>query len=276
MNAHGIVAVSVVATAIAFPMMWLIARTPRLRRPNFRGEVIPTGFGFVITLAATPVYAILLHSGGRDDVIPYVIVVVGFGVLGLVDDLFGARDTGGFRGHIGLLRRGRVSTGLVKALGGGVIGLLAAYWASRSYLRPGPPVTIVLDWLLIVLSANALNLLDLRPGRAVSCFWVGMVGLGLAPAGRLMLEFAVMPVLAPAVVLTLLDRSARVMMGDAGSNVLGAVLGLSLAGALGLPGKLAVVACLVAVNVYSERRSISGLIESNRVLRGVDRLLGVR
>ena len=91
-----------------------------------------------------------------------------------------------------------------------------------------------------------------------------------------MLAISLMPVLVPAVVLTVLDRSAKVMMGDAGSNVLGGVLGLSMAMTLGLSAKVVVIICLLGVNIYSERRSISGLIESNRVLRGVDRLLGVR
>ena len=275
MNILCVIIWSIAATAIAFPIMWLIARTPKLRRPNFQGRVIPTAFGFVLTLAAVPVYAILMHSGA-DALVPYIIAVAGFGVLGFVDDLFGMREAGGFRGHIGLLRRGRVSTGLIKAVGGGIVGLLVAYLLSGFLPNLRLAAVMVMDGLLIILSANTLNLLDLRPGRAVSCFWAGIMAVMFVWPERNQTLFALMPVLVPAVILLLLDRSARVMIGDAGSNVLGAVLGIGIALRCGVPAKIAVLLFLILANVYSERFSISKLIEGNRVLRSVDRLLGER
>ena len=57
----------------------------------------------------------------------YFLVTLGFGALGLVDDLAGDRSVGGFRGHLGALRRGRLTTGAAKALGGGGLSLLAGY-----------------------------------------------------------------------------------------------------------------------------------------------------
>ena len=268
-----VITLSIAATAIAFPIMWLIARSPKLRRPNFQGRVIPTAFGFVLTLAAVPVYAILMRKGEVGHLVPYIIAVVGFGVLGFVDDLFGTRDAGGFRGHIGLLCRGRVSTGLIKAVGGGIVGFLVAY---LFFSHPRLAAVTALDGLLIILSTNTLNLLDLRPGRAVSCFWIGILAVMFAWPERNATLFALMPVLVPAVILLLLDRSAKVMIGDAGSNVLGAVLGIGIALRCGVPAKIGVLLFLISVNVYSERFSISKLIESNRVLRSVDRLLGER
>jgi UDP-GlcNAc:undecaprenyl-phosphate GlcNAc-1-phosphate transferase len=174
------------------------------------------------------------------------------------------------------LRRGRISTGLMKAVGGGIVGFVVAYLLSGSIPHPRLSAAVVLNGLLIILSANTLNLLDLRPGRAVSCFWVGILAVMFIWPERNATLLALMPVLVPSVILLLLDRSARVMIGDAGSNVLGAVLGIGIALRYGVPVKIGVLLFLVLVNVYSERFSISKLIEGNRVLRSVDRLLGER
>jgi len=76
--------------------------------------------------------------------------------------------------------------------------------------------------------------------------------------------------------LSVLDRSAKVMLGDAGSNVLGAILGLAIVLSLGVPAKIAIVILMAAVNIYSEKYSISRLIENNSFLTRLDRLLGER
>lgn len=261
-----------VFTAGAAPMMSAMARAWKLQRTNFKGKSIPAGFGFLLVLVAVPVYtAIGCTDGDWSMVGPYLAAVVGFGILGLLDDIFGTREVGGFRGHLGLLRKGKVSTGLAKAFGGGLLGLCLGM-----YLAGFDPVSGFINGILICLAANTLNLLDLRPGRAVSCFWFGILALAAARF-RVQSDWQdLVPVLVPAIWLTVLDRSARVMIGDAGSNVLGAVLGLALAATLGPPSKLLLIVLMVAVNIYSEKRSISKLIESNRLLRRVDRLLGER
>ena len=86
----------------------------------------------------------------------------------------------------------------------------------------------------------------------------------------------IVPVCVPAVVLTSLDRSARVMLGDAGSNVLGALLGLWMVCSSGNISKLFLLVLLIAVHIYAEKHSISKVIEANRFLRSLDRLLGER
>ena len=71
------------------------------------------------------------------------------------------------------------------------------------------------------------------------------------------------------------DSRGKAMMGDSGSNSLGAALGLTIV--LTVPSwMLPAIALMAAVHIYSEKHSISGLIESNRVLRMMDRFLGVR
>lgn len=263
---------SLVFTAAAVPAMSALARSWKLLRQNFKGKTIPAGYGFMIVLVAVPIYAALgAYERSWQQAGMYAAAVAGFGILGLLDDVYGTRAVGGFRGHLGLLKQGKVSTGLLKAAGGGLIGLCLGILIAGHDHAMG-----LVNGLLISLAANTLNLLDLRPGRAVSCFWMGVLALASARF-RMQSDWRELtPVLVPAVWLTILDRSARVMLGDAGSNALGAVLGLALACTLGPPSKLLLIALMVAVNIYSEKHSISKLIEGNRLLSSVDRLLGER
>jgi UDP-N-acetylmuramyl pentapeptide phosphotransferase/UDP-N-acetylglucosamine-1-phosphate transferase len=272
MTSLGLVVSSVVLTAVSIPAMRALARRWHLQRPNFKGKIIPVGFGFMLVLVGAPIYLWMLISGnGRAESAVFLIGVVGFGVLGLVDDVYGSREAGGFGGHLRLLCRGKVSTGLIKALVGGLIALGVGLFLSGFHVGEG-----LVNGLVISLSANFLNLLDLRPGRAVSCFWMGLVIVIFSTMKTLPVRRELVPIVVPAACLTVLDRSALVMMGDAGSNVLGAVLGIAIAYGAGLPGKAGFLLFVIAVHLYSEKRSISKLIESNEVLRRIDRLLGER
>ena len=259
-------------TLAAVPVMWALVRVWKLERTNCQSRTIPTGFGFLLVPAAAPAYAAMLFLPAPNGAVgSFLAALLGFGTIGLLDDLYGTRDAGGFRGHLRLLRRGKVSTGLVKAVVGGGLGLGLGAVAARF-----DPAASLVNGLVIGLAANTLNLLDLRSGRAVSCFWAGVLALAVVGLGRLAVWWELIPILIPAALLTALDRSARVMLGDAGSNALGAVLGLALVYEVGLPARIVLVLLMIAVHLYAERYSISKLIEGNRVLRGVDRVLGAR
>ena len=52
----------------------------------------------------------------------------GFGLLGFIDDVLGGEDRG-FRGHISALGRGRLTTGMLKLIGGAAIALGAGVGA---------------------------------------------------------------------------------------------------------------------------------------------------
>ncbi|MHB0997734.1 MAG: glycosyltransferase [Armatimonadota bacterium] len=263
--------ISVILTVIAVPVMMTIVRRAGLIRKNFKGSDIPAGFGFIIFLAAVPLYIGMIAAGISSMTLVFAMAVIGFGIIGLIDDIYGTREAGGFKGHLGLLKKGKVSTGLIKALVGGLIALYIGAVIAGFRIFDG-----LLNGLIISLAANTLNLLDLRPGRAVSCFWGGLIALIVIQNGRLVIWSELIPVLVSSTWLTLQDRSARVMMGDAGSNALGAVLGVAIALETGIMAKVIILVVMVFIHIYAEKYSISRLIESNRVLRSVDRLLGER
>jgi hypothetical protein len=62
------------------------------------------------------------------------------------------------------------------------------------------------------------------------------------------------------------------MLGDAGSNALGAVLGLESVRRLTGLRRMSAIVALAAVTLAGERRSLGALIESTPVLRDLDAL----
>ncbi|MGQ9696472.1 MAG: hypothetical protein ACUVRO_00570 [Armatimonadota bacterium] len=191
-----------------------------------------------------------------------------FAVLGLVDDIYGNGSVRGIRGHLAALLRGKITTGAVKALGGGVGALAVAFTTPHG----GVPDAL-LNALLVVLCANALNLLDTRPARAGSAYVLFAIPvMVLWPASK---TPPALPALLLAALLAYLpaERRRQTMMGDTGSNMLGAVLGLYCAAALSLTAKMAAAAALIWLHVYTEKHSLSEVIEKRPLLAWLDHAL---
>lgn len=258
---------------------WLTAKFD-LRRPNFRNVRIPAVAGLAFVLAAEWVYAYewlaeRLRLVPLDVTTPaaFFLVTLGFGTLGLLDDLKGDRSVGGFRGHFAALRQGRVTTGALKALGGGLFSLIAGYLICA----PNLGLTL-LAGALIALSANALNLLDLRPGRCLFGFFLGAAVIIATLLYHHIGGYGFYLYIAVGIALILypMDASGRVMLGDTGSNAFGAVLGLSAALYFSPLWQIVTVVLLLLFQWWCERRSLSKTIEANPILRGLDRKIGVR
>ena len=62
------------------------------------------------------------------------------------------------------------------------------------------------------------------------------------------------------------------MLGDAGANALGALLGLAATITLSRPGRLVVLGTVVALTAASEKISFTRVIAGNPVLNGIDML----
>jgi UDP-N-acetylmuramyl pentapeptide phosphotransferase/UDP-N-acetylglucosamine-1-phosphate transferase len=253
---------------------WLTTRFD-LRKPNFRGARIPSMAGLFVVLAGVFFYAVEWLSEGVHEAIPavYLLVTLCFGVLGALDDVCGDRSVGGFRGHLGALRRGRFTTGLGKMVGGGVASLVAGWLIHRTH-----PWEALLAALLIALTANTVNLLDVRPGRSLFGFFLGAVAVvAVLHAWRAVdIGFFFYFAVVIAVLLYPLDASARVMLGDTGSNAFGAILGVAFAVFLSLPSQIGVAVGLVLFQIWCEKYSLSKTIESTPWLRSLDAKIGVR
>jgi UDP-N-acetylmuramyl pentapeptide phosphotransferase/UDP-N-acetylglucosamine-1-phosphate transferase len=245
------------------PALWVSTVWLGLRKRNYLGRLLPAGAGLMLPVIVLP--TTWLSAAGPEQRAGALIVVGALGAVGLLDDLFGARrQARGLRGHLLSLLRGRVTTGGVKALGG-----LAAGLAAAALLDRGRPAVIVLDGVLIALAANFVNLLDLRPGRALKGFGLLSAAVaGVAPSSLRVLG----PVLAAAVVAAPAEFGGRVMLGEVGANVLGGAAGLALALALSPWQRLVACGALVVVHVVAECASLTELIGRSRWLTLLDHL----
>jgi UDP-GlcNAc:undecaprenyl-phosphate/decaprenyl-phosphate GlcNAc-1-phosphate transferase len=68
------------------------------------------------------------------------------------------------------------------------------------------------------------------------------------------------------------DLCEKTMLGDAGSNALGAMLGLSSVSRLTGKNRWLAIGALAALTALGERRSLGELIERTPVLSRLDRL----
>jgi hypothetical protein len=185
------------------------------------------------------------HRGLRLPVVGWLLgarqspAVAFIAAIGLADDMWSGPERG-FRAHL----RAGSTTGVLKLVGIPLVGLLATRKLSGA--------------LLVGLAANFLNQLDTRPGRAFKAYLAGAV-LVRAPLGV-------------AVLLGPYDLREKTMLGDSGSNALGAMLGLSSVSRLTDRGRWLAIGALAGLTLLGERRSLGELIERTPGLSHLDAL----
>jgi UDP-GlcNAc:undecaprenyl-phosphate/decaprenyl-phosphate GlcNAc-1-phosphate transferase len=251
-------------------------REAGLVRENYRGARLAFPLGAVLATAALVALAPLAFLNDRADLdllepdlrqwLPY---LLGIAFLGFLDDALGqgqaAATPRGWRGHWRALREGQLSTGAIKAIGALA---LAAYAVSGRGLEDW---RYVADVLLLLLATNLGNLLDLRPGRAEK--GLALLALGLCLGAWTLAPLELLGIFAgPVLVGAWLTLRERAMLGDTGSNLIGAIAGVWLLTTLGGDGRLVALAVVLAITIYGEMRSISATIESVPPLRWLDSL----
>jgi UDP-N-acetylmuramyl pentapeptide phosphotransferase/UDP-N-acetylglucosamine-1-phosphate transferase len=289
-----VLAAALAAAAAAGLASRAVAAAPGARsalaRTNFRGREVSLAGGLAYAAGAGTVAAL---AGGAAGVAAAV-AGLGSAAVGAYDDAVGGRPghagAKGFRGHLSALRHGRVTSGMVKIAGIGVAGLAAAghldhrgdagcepgprYRGLRFAAPAGAPgrrglnaVDTLAAGALIAGTANLFNLFDLRPGRALK---IGLAASApLAVAGGPAAPIAAATAGAAAALLPA-DLDERIMLGDAGANALGALLGTLAAARTGRRGRLALLAGVVALTAASEKVSFTRVIEGTPVLRDLD------
>lgn len=228
-------------------------------RRNHRGEIVTLVEGPAVAIGAA------LAAGTAPGVpaahrAAAALATAGAAGFGTYDDMLGATDKRGFKGHIGALAKGEVTSGMVKVLGIGATGLAAGALVQRK------PVDKLLAGLVVAGTANVVNLFDLRPGRAAK-----VALLAGAPSVLRGSRLAAAPVGAAAALLPE-DLDEQAMLGDAGANALGAALGVAAAAGASRRGLVARVAVLAALTAASEKVSFTKVIAANPVLDRIDML----
>ncbi|MEU4339378.1 hypothetical protein AB0F59_32820 [Micromonospora lupini] len=253
---------------------------PALERTNFRGRTVTLAAGPALAAGATAASvfgATSAASGGAA-----LVAGLGAGGVGLYDDVVGSRPeqkaAKGFAGHLAALREGRVTAGLVKVIGVGAAGLgaaallaadprVAAHPRRQRHGAVGRGVDVLLGAGVIAGTANLLNLLDLRPGRAIKSGLLLGAPLAGGPHGGIAAGAA-----GAAAGLLRDDLSEDVMLGDSGANALGALLGVALAARSGPLGRAGLLAVLAGLTAASEKVSFTSVIQRTPGLRQLDAL----
>lgn len=256
-----------VVTAVVGALVTIEAgrRMPALSGPawvrlNHRGEPVSLVAGPAAAATASVVTAVLLAPHLRRSAL---ILGLLSGAVGLYDDIAGARPEQvrdkGFAGHLRALRSGRMSTGAVK-----VVGVVGASIAAAGPVSTGPVDRIIAAGVMAG-TANVVNLLDLRPGRAAKASALAAVALLGGPAGG-----AGAAVLGTSLGVLPADLSEKVMLGDAGANALGVLLGYRLAAGSRTVARTGILAVLIALTAASEKVSFTRVIEATPGLRDLD------
>jgi len=229
-----------------------------VKKINYRNREIVTAGGvvFVIVLILAGIFSTFYrYDGGIVEYAMLAAVCIGFS--GLMDDVYGTCKVKGLKGHFSELLRGKITTGNVKA----IMGLCIAAFLSVRKNDFGPE--IIVDTLVIALSTNLLNLMDLRPGRACKFFLFSAAPLLLyffrEGFEDLILYF--LPLVASVLIFLFYDSRELMMMGDVGSNVLGVSLGTMIAWCGAFYVKIGVLIFLIVIHILAEFYSISEILE---------------
>ncbi len=262
-----------VGAVLVRPLLKLRLRaTPRrLKRINFRGLEVPATGGGPVVIASLLVLGIQGTMASAGSVAATTLevgaaVVIGLVVMyasGLWDDLQGDERPRGFKGHLGAARGGRITGGVVKAIAGGVTGLACAALLTEDLVQGA------LIALTVALATNLFNLLDRAPGRAAKVWLLAVVIIAVFAAPTWVV--AVSGIVGAVIGILPSDLGEKVMLGDAGVNPMGAVVGIGLATSAEGFALGAIVLVLLLLNGAAEKWSFSKIIESNPVLAAFDR-----
>jgi UDP-GlcNAc:undecaprenyl-phosphate GlcNAc-1-phosphate transferase len=267
-------ALSAVLAALLAPAWVSDMARAGLVRENYRGRRVAFPLGAVlvsVSLLALAPLAVLDDRADLDlldpDLRRWIVYALGVALLGLLDDALGRGTVPdsdrGWRGHARAVLEGRFSTGAIKAAG----ALALAAYAVSGRGREG--LDYLADLALLLLATNLFNLLDLRPGRVEKAFGLLLAGLCLGAWTDAPLELLGI-FIGPVAIGAAFTLRERAMLGDTGSNLIGALAGVSLLVTLDDTGRLVALGTVAALTIYGEFRSISQTIDRVPPLRWLD------
>jgi len=267
--------IGTVLGGLGWNLLQPVFEAPAFRRRNYRDVDVATASGLVVVLAVVAVVAgaeALAAAGWAGDLAAAagrtatLLAATGFGLLGLLDDLAGTASGGGFRRHVAALHDGRITTGMVKLVGGALVAVVVV-----AGLAPENFGWLLVDAAVVALAANLANLLDRAPGRTIKVSAVAFAVLAAVDGASAALAGPGVAVGAAAA-LAGPDLQERSMLGDTGANVVGAAVGLGAVLTLDHGATVVVLVVVAVLNAASEWVSFSDVIDRTPPLRWLDRV----
>ena len=257
-----------VGTYTIIPLFKNLLVNSNVVRPNYKKDMIPVSMGIVFLPMIIINGIILAYFTKEFENLLYIFTFI-FGMIsmffaGVLDDIIGNRDVSWLKGHFISLFKGNLTTGGFKAVFGGLIGILISIVVSKNILD------IIINTLIIALSTNLMNLLDLRPGRAIKVYLVIIISIFITLTGYI----KVLPLLILPNVIAYFnyDLKAKAMMGDTGSNVLGISIGILMILGYSFNVRVSWLVFLILIHLLTEKYSLTKIIENNKILNFIDKL----
>jgi UDP-GlcNAc:undecaprenyl-phosphate/decaprenyl-phosphate GlcNAc-1-phosphate transferase len=235
---------------------------------NYRGFEVIFGMGIVFVPIIITSVALMLILNYRLSLIymPYLFAICAIAFAGLLDDLIGNKQVKGLKRHIVRFIKGELTTGFIKAFIGTAASIIISIEISVTLFD------FMLNVLNIALFTNALNLMDLRPGRCIKVFsTLGFIIL-LTNLNEILVLLPLIVVLTASIIYARYDLKEICILGDTGSNILGITLGYFSSITYETIDKIIIFFALFTINALAEKFSITKIISNNRVLNYLDNL----
>ncbi|NDI34243.1 hypothetical protein [Chengkuizengella sediminis] len=236
---------------------------------NYLQQEIPIGLGmylwlFLIIYYSSFQWIIPTYEIKQTLLREYIVILTILFIVGWLDDQVGDSEVKGFKGHLmKLMKERRLTTGLLKALSTGVLTV----WVL--IILEHHPLLEVLQFFILTLMTNGVNLLDLRPGRAIK-FFLLLSSVIFLISSLLNIFIYLLPVVIAVLLLLPKDIQGKVMLGDSGSNLLGFVLGFCFIIMTPWWTQISVFILLVYMHWISEQSSITQWIQTKPFIHWID------
>lgn len=267
MSLYILIITSCVTSILFMPLVEGLLNRGNVIKENFKGDLIPVGMGIILVpvMLINVIFMILLAPWARDGLLIFLVGSFVMAFSGIIDDVVGDHTSRGLKGHLTALRMGRLTSGGLKAITGGLIALFIGLF------YPSSIIEVIINIVVITLTTNLLNLFDLRPGRCLKVFL--LISIILIPIGATVVSRGILFILIGFSIIYLRDDlKGKSMLGDVGANILGINLGIALALSFSLMIKLALAAGLVILHLVSEKTSFSKIIQGNQILNYLDEI----
>lgn len=170
----------------------------------------------------------------------------------------------GLSGHIKSLRNNILTSGIIKAFTGVLTSLIICFVCRYSGYN------FLINFLIIPLSQNFINLLDLRPARAIKAYSAFSIMLLPFMFNNNIYLYALVSIAISLLFYMPHELNETLILGDTGSNLLGIILGIIIASINNLLPRIVLLIFFIIVQIYAERKSINLLIERHYVLKLID------
>ena len=238
---------------------------------NYRGKIICNFGGIFFSLnilcmcTISYMYLTLFPEGHgyKNEILIILLGVLSASLSGCIDD-DSDEEPKGITGHVKSLFKGELTSGTIKAFIGALSSLIISF--SKGFMG----LYTFLDFLILCLMQNIINLMDLRPLRAIKSYIILSLIISIFANLNFLYTGMNSGIIISLIFYSFYEAKEICMMGDTGSNTLGMFLGLMSLNLKSISYKIVMLLFLIFVHVYSEHASISDFIERNSLLKKLD------